>query len=332
MRSKPLIGITLGDPSGIGPEVVLRALSDRKATSAARFVVFGSGKILDRVAGELRLPSRLLRLGREGGPPLLESGRCSARLAFLGRATAAGGAASVAWIESAVRMALDGRIDAVVTAPISKEAIHKAGRDWPGHTEMIAEMSGVEKPVMMMVGAGLRVALVTTHASIADLPRLITKKNVLETLRVVDRDLRKYFGLSRPRIAVCGLNPHSGESGRFGTEEKKSIAPAIRQARREGIACDGPIPADVAYTPQYRARHDAVVAMYHDQATIPVKMLAFHSGVNVTLGLPIIRTSPDHGTAYDIVRKGTANPGSMIAAILMAAQMARSIAVTPGVY
>jgi 4-hydroxythreonine-4-phosphate dehydrogenase len=322
-RRKPLIGITLGDPSGIGPEVVLRALADRRAISAARFAVFGSGAILDRVAGELRLPRRLLRPGREGGPSLVECGRCSARLALLGRATAPGGAASVAWIESAVRAALDGRIEAVVTAPISKEAIHKAGYDWPGHTEMIAEMSGVEKPVMMMAGGGLRVALVTTHAAIADLPRLITKKNALDTLRVMDRDLRKYFGLPKPRIAVCGLNPHSGEAGRFGMEEKKSIAPAIRQARQEGIVCDGPIPADVAFTPDYRKEYDAVVAMYHDQATIPVKMLAFHSGVNVTLGLPIIRTSPDHGTAYDIVRKGKANPGSMIAAILLAAKMAR---------
>jgi 4-hydroxythreonine-4-phosphate dehydrogenase len=176
---------------------------------------------------------------------------------------------------------------------------------------------------MMMVGGGLRIALVTTHAAIKDLPGLITRKNVLETIRITHKDLRRLFGIEQPRIAVCGLNPHAGEAGRFGTEEKKSIAPAVRQARREGIACDGPIPADVAYTPEYRKRYDAVVAMYHDQATIPVKMLAFHSGVNVTLGLPIIRTSPDHGTAYDIVRKGTANPGSMIAAILLAAEMAR---------
>jgi 4-hydroxythreonine-4-phosphate dehydrogenase len=275
----------------------------------------------------------------------MECGEFPARLALLGRATKAGGAASVAWIECAVQMALDGRIDAVVTAPISKEAIHKAGYDWPGHTEMIAESAGVHKPVMMMVGGDsldsaqgkpfdgaqgrLRVALVTTHAAIRDLPGLVTRKNVLETIRIVDHDLKQRFGLRKPAIGVCGLNPHAGEAGLFGTEEKKAIAPAIRQARGEGIACDGPIPADGAFTPKLRARYDAFVAMFHDQACIPVKMLAFDSGVNVTLGLPIIRTSPDHGTAYDIVRTGTANPGSMVAAILLAAEMARRMTSRP---
>ncbi|MGD0999130.1 MAG: 4-hydroxythreonine-4-phosphate dehydrogenase PdxA [Candidatus Brocadiia bacterium] len=329
MSRKPLIGITIGDPSGIGPEVVLRALADRRVRAAARFMVFGSAAVLHRVARELDLHAVRLRgvtdepIGRDAGPFLMECGECPGRLALLGRPTAAGGAASAAWIECAVQMALDRRIDAVVTAPISKEALHKAGYDWPGHTEMIAESAGVRKPVMMMAGGGLRVALVTTHAAIKDLPGLITRKNVLDTIRIVHRDLRRWFGLRKPRIAVCGLNPHAGEAGLFGREEAKSIAPAIRQARREGIACDGPIPADAAFTPKLRARHDAFVAMFHDQACIPVKMLAFDSGVNVTLGLPIIRTSPDHGTAYDIVRQGTADPGSMIAAILLAADMAR---------
>jgi len=337
MAPKPLIGITIGDPSGIGPEVVLRALADRRARAAARFKVFGSAAVLGRVARGLHIHEPSFRcapdgaIEREAGPFLMECGECPTRLALLGRATAAGGAASVAWIQCAVQMALDRRIDAVVTAPISKEAMHKAGYAWPGHTEMIAESAGVRKPVMMMVGGGpfdraqgrLRIALVTTHAAIRDLPRLITRKNVLETIRIVDRDLKRRFGLRKPRIGVCGLNPHAGEAELFGREEAKSISPAIRQARREGIACDGPIPADAAFTPKLRARYDAFVAMFHDQACIPVKMLAFDSGVNVTLGLPIIRTSPDHGTAYDIVRQGTANPGSMIAAILLAAEMAR---------
>ena len=344
MIRKPLIGLTLGDPSGVGPEVVLRALADRRARAAARFMVFGSAAVLRRVARGLHLDAPIFRsasggpIGRDAGPFLMECGECPGRLALLGRPTAAGGAASVAWIECAVQMALDGRIDAVVTAPISKEAVRKAGYDWPGHTEMIAESAGVRKPVMMMAGGGpfdraqgrpegnrmggLRAALVTTHAAIRDLPGLITRKNVLDTIRVVDHDLKRRFGLRRPRIGVCGLNPHAGEAGLFGCEEAESIAPAIRQARREGIACDGPIPADAAFTPKLRARHDAFVAMFHDQACIPVKMLAFDRGVNVTLGLPIIRTSPDHGTAYDIVRKGTADPGSMVAAILLAAEMA----------
>jgi 4-hydroxythreonine-4-phosphate dehydrogenase len=326
---KPLIGITIGDPSGIGPEVVLRALADRRARAAARFVVFGSAAILRRVAGALHLVAPSFRcgsgdaFGRDAGPFLMECGECPGRLGLLGRPTAAGGAASIAWIECAVQMALDRRIDAVVTAPISKEAIRKAGYDWPGHTEMIAESAGVRKAVMMMAGGGLRVALVTTHAAIKDLPELITRKNVLDTIRIVHRDLRRWFGLRRPSLGVCGLNPHAGEAGLFGREEAEAIAPAIRLARREGIACDGPIPADAAFTPKLRRRYDAFVAMFHDQACIPVKMLAFDSGVNVTLGLPIIRTSPDHGTGYDIVRQGTAHPGSMIAAILLAAEMAR---------
>ena len=336
MNRKPLIGITIGDPSGIGPEVVLRALADRRARAAARFMVFGSAAVLSRVARRLHIHAPRFRraaegvIGRETGPFLMECGDCPGRLALLGRPTTAGGAASVAWIECAAQMALDRRIDAVVTAPISKEAIHKAGYDWPGHTEMIAESAGVRKPVMMMVGGGpfdraqgrLRVALVTTHAAIKDLPGLVTRKNVLDTIRILDHDLKRRCGLRKPRIGVCGLNPHAGEAGLFGREEAKSIAPAIRQARSEGIACDGPIPADAAFTPKLRARYDAFVAMFHDQACIPVKMLAFDSGVNVTLGLPIIRTSPDHGTAYDIVRQGRANPGSMVAAILLAAEMA----------
>jgi 4-hydroxythreonine-4-phosphate dehydrogenase len=328
MTGKPLIGLTLGDPSGIGPEVVLRALASRRVRAAARLMVFGSAAILRRVARRLHLDAPSFRdasgglIGGDERPFLMECGECPAWLALLAHPTAGGGAASVAWIERAVQMALERRIDAVVTGPISKEAIHEAGYDWPGHTEMLAEMTGRHKQVMMMVADDLRIALVTTHAAIADLPGLITRKSVLDTIRVLHRDLRRWFGLRRPRIGICGLNPHAGEAGLFGREEKKSIAPAIRQARKEGIACDGPIPADIAFTPDQRARHVAFVAMFHDQACIPVKMLAFDRGVNVTLGLPIIRTSPDHGTAYDIVRKGKANPGSMIAAVLLAAQMA----------
>ena len=317
MNRKPLIGITLGDPSGIGPEVVLRALADRRARAAARFVVFGRAAILKRVTSRFDLPQPKWEpfdaKGRPAGngPFLYDffgpvqridrrfSSQVS-RLALAGCASKWGGWLSQEWIRCATIAALSRVwVDAIVTGPISKEALHKAGLPWPGHTEMLATWTNTPKPVMMMVGGGLRIALVTTHAAIKDLPKLITRKSVLETIRIVDRDLKRRFGL------------------------RKSIAPAIRQARREGIACDGPIPADAAFTPKLRARHDAFVAMFHDQACIPVKMLAFDSGVNVTLGLPIIRTSPDHGTAYDIVRKGTAHPGSMVAAILLAAEMAR---------
>jgi len=326
---KPLLAFTMGDPCGIGSEVMLRALVNRRARAAARFVIFGSEAVLRQVAEsfDLRFP-RMTRIspgeapGKKGGVLLLDEIRCAPALALRGHATAAGGHASIAWIESAVAAAVRGEVDGIVTGPISKEAIHKAGHEWPGHTELIAARSGGKRPVMTMVGDGLRVALVTTHVAVRDLPRAITRRKVLETLRVVHHDLRQYFGIKRPRIAVCGLNPHAGEAGRFGDEEKRAIAPAVRHAREEGIACDGPTPADVVFTKRHLARHDAVVAMYHDQATIPVKMIAFDRGVNVTLGLPIIRTSPDHGTAYDIVKKGIADPGSTIEAIRLAAHMA----------
>jgi len=327
---KKLLGITMGDPCGIGPEIVLRALSRPRVRDAARFLVFGSTEILRRVAQAHRIRMPRFEVVQEGddlrgrrGPFLLECRRCPPRLALLAKPAAAAGRASVEWIECAIRYALDGRIDAIVTAPITKEAIHRAGHDWPGHTELLAARSGAKEPVMTMVGGGLRVALVTTHVAIADLPRLITQKNVLETLRILNRDLRQYFGVPHPRIAVCGLNPHAGEAGRFGREESRAITPAVRKARAEGIICDGPTPADVVFTRRHLASHDAVVAMYHDQANIPVKMIAFERGVNVTLGLPIIRTSPDHGTAYDIVQQGLADPGSLIEAILLAVRMAK---------
>jgi len=327
---KPLLGITLGDPCGVGPEVIARALASRRAKTAARFLIFGSRKILARVADELGLQRPRLEevqaaegLDDRTGPFLLDTVACPVNLALSGRPTAAGGRASIAWITAAIDCAVEGSIDGIVTAPINKEAVHKAGYDWPGHTELLAARTGVKKPVMMMVGGGLRVALVTTHLAISDLPRAITKKNVLDTIRIVHHDLRKYFGLRRPRLAVCGLNPHAGEAGRFGREESAAIAPAVRQASSEGIKCDGPTPADVVFTQGQLALHDAAVAMYHDQANIPVKMIAFDKGVNVTLGLPIIRTSPDHGTAYDIVREAAASPGSIIEAIVLAAHMAK---------
>lgn len=325
----PVLGITMGDPSGIGPEIILRTLIDRKVMAAARALIFGDAVVFDRVGTALgiRVPKwRELRPGEpvppERGPFLLQFGPCPERLALKGRPTAEGGTAAATWIEAAVAYALKKRVAGIVTAPISKEALHKAGLHWPGHTEMIAAMTETPKPVMMMAGGGLRIALVTTHLAMRDLPKAVTKDEVLATIRITAADLHRRFGIRRPRIGVCGLNPHAGEKGIFGRKEIEAITPAIAQARRLKIACDGPIPGDIAFVPAVRAKYDALVAMYHDQATIPVKMLAFDSGVNITLGLPIIRTSPDHGTAYDIVKKGVANPGSMIAAVLTAAEMA----------
>jgi len=319
----------MGDPCGIGPELVLRLLRSRKARAAARFVIFGSAGILEKVGSALDLPlppmqttspSRPTHHARH--PLLIDTVPCPVRLALRGKATAQAGRAAIAWIAQAIGEAKARRIDAIVTAPINKEAVLKGGHEWPGHTEMLAAKTGAEKPVMMMVGGGLRAALVTTHVAMSELPSRITTKNVLQTIRITHRDLRRYFGITKPRITVCGLNPHAGEAGRFGREEITSIAPAVRRARREGIACKGPLPADVVFTRRMMTQYDAAVAMYHDQANIAVKLLAFEEGVNVTLGLPIIRTSPDHGTAFDIVAKGVADPRSIIAAALMAADMA----------
>lgn len=326
---KPLLGVTMGDPCGIGPEIVLRLLRSRKARAVASFAIFGSATILDKVGNALGIPVPRMETANPGGelrgykyPVLVDCVPCPSRLALRGKATAAGGRASIEWIAQAIGEAMADDIDGIVTAPINKEAVLKGGHKWPGHTEMLAAKTGVRKPVMMMAGGPLRAALVTTHASIKKLPALITRKNVLETIRITHRDLRQYFGIRKPRLFVCGLNPHAGEAGRFGREEITAIAPAVRQAKREGIECRGPLPADVVFTQRAMKQYDAAIAMYHDQATIPVKLLAFETGVNVTLGLPIIRTSPDHGTAFDIVARGIADYRSILAATLMGAQMA----------
>ena len=329
--AKPLVALTMGDPCGIGPEVILRALTELRDAHVARLAVIGSDAVLRRVADRLGvdtmwLPVRSGNLRALSGRcvPLLTVGRCRAASAMAGKATVAGGRWSVRWVERAVDMALSGEIDAMVTAPINKQAIHMAGETWPGHTEMIAARTQTPHPVMMMVGRGVRAALVTTHVAIKDLPQRITRTRVLDTICVTAHDLTARFGIAEPRLLVCGLNPHSGEAGRFGREEQRAIVPAVAAARRQGIDCLGPVPADVAFVPERRRRFHAIVAMYHDQACIPVKMLAFHTGVNVTLGLPIVRTSPDHGTAYDIAPTGVANPGSMVAAIKLAARMAHA--------
>ncbi|NOZ19486.1 MAG: 4-hydroxythreonine-4-phosphate dehydrogenase PdxA [Planctomycetes bacterium] len=292
---RPTIGITLGDPGGIGPEVVDKALSDKAIRKLAKFIVFG----------------------RDAETPIPQ------KLTSTHEPTADGGEMAVGWILAAIAAAMSGDIDAIVTAPISKEAIHLAGYNWPGHTEILKEKTGAERAVMTMVGGGLRVALATTHVAIAKLSSALKKDDVADTIRVTDRGMREYFGFDPPRIAVCGLNPHAGERGMFGWEEAEIIAPAMEAVRREGIDTEGPVPADVVFHQALKGKFDAVVAMYHDQATIPVKLLAFERGVNVTLGLPIIRTSPDHGTAFDIAGKGIADPGSMIEAIRLAADMAR---------
>ncbi|MFQ5697072.1 MAG: 4-hydroxythreonine-4-phosphate dehydrogenase PdxA [Myxococcota bacterium] len=299
------IGISIGDPAGIGPEVVSRSLREG-AAKGARVRVYGDLDALDRMGGV---------------PPEVERrGFASARVepGAPDPATAVG---VIGAIRQAARDCLSGDLDALVTAPIAKEVWGRAGFDYPGHTELLAEIAGRERAVMLLAGGQLRVALATIHCPLREVPERITRAGLLETLQVLQGDLRRRFGLPAPRIAVCGLNPHAGEGGRFGDEEIHTIGPAVESARAAGIDASGPHPADSLFHRAVSGEFDVVLGMYHDQALAPLKLHAFGRAVNVTLGLPLIRTSVDHGTAFDIAGRGRADAGSMSEAIRVALEM-----------
>ncbi len=310
----------MGEPGGIGPEVAVKAAASRQVRSVCDPILIGdSGPIL-KALGMLSLPFSLKAIAGPG-----ESRPAAGVIEFIpmgllgrkfkrGAPTAEGGRACYGYIKKAAGLALEGGVHAVCTAPISKEALRMAGIRYPGHTEMLADLTGAKKFAMMLIGGPLRVLLVTTHAAIKDVPGLVKRKSVLEKISLAVK-AASMLGIGRPRIAVCGLNPHAGEAGLFGMEEITEIAPAVRLARRKGINVEGPVAPDALFRKAFTGGVDIVVAMYHDQGLIPLKMIAFDSGVNVTVGLPIIRTSPDHGTAYDIAWKGEANPASMIEAV-----------------
>jgi len=321
VTNKPKIALTMGDPAGVGPELVLRAVADKSVLDLARPVIYGAGSVLKKASHQLDLPM-------PAPSAICEAASMDAAGLIPGRACAEAGRAMIACIEKTVLDALSGKAAAVVTAPINKETARLAGFTFPGHTEFIAHLCGKAAPVMMLRGpapSDLKVALVTTHISIKDLPGRITREKVLETIRITARSLSKLFGIPDPRIAVAGLNPHAGEGGIFGAEDKEQIAPAVKRAREEGINARGPLPADTLFYRAVRKKDfDAIVCMYHDQGLGALKLLHFDDGINVTLGLPVIRTSPDHGTAYDIAWQGKANPESLISAIKMAAMMARN--------
>ncbi|MBZ0157956.1 MAG: 4-hydroxythreonine-4-phosphate dehydrogenase PdxA [Alphaproteobacteria bacterium] len=305
------IAITLGDPAGIGPEIVLKSLLSKEVAEVCTPVLVGDRAVLDEAADRFGMGAVL------GEAEVIAPGIIGHRGFAKNVPTEEGGRACAAYIEEAVGMALRGEVDAVVTAPISKEALKRANLPWPGHTEMLAELTGTRDFAMMLVGGPLRVILVTIHTALRNVPALVTRERVLRTITLAGRACAM-MGIVSPRIAVAGLNPHAGESGIFGMEEQDSISPAVRDAQAAGIPVSGPYPADALFHRMYRGDFDIVVCMYHDQGLIPLKMIAFDRGVNITVGLPIIRTSPDHGTAYDIAWKGEANPSSMIAAIRMA--------------
>ena len=312
-RDFPRIAVTLGDPAGIGPEVALKALSRLPAAKRKKILLLGPGPLYENLARKLSLQFDFQWLFTEPVP----------RKMVFGRSVNSQTRLAVASIDLAVRLAMQGGVDAIVTAPINKAGLKKAGYAMPGHTEYLAELSGTQKYEMMLVGGPLRTVLVTRHLALKDVSSKISKKKVEETIVLADFELRRSFGIRKPRLVVCGLNPHAGESGNFGREEIEEIAPAVRAARKKirGTVV-GPLSPDALFYDAYSGRYDAEICMYHDQGLIPLKMISRGHGVNVTLGLPFVRTSPDHGTAYDIAGKFKADPGSMSEALRLAADIA----------
>ncbi len=319
------LAITMGDPGGVGPEIIINALSSEEIGGIRPPVVIGDRIVMEEALRLLDLPlrMRIISSPAESNPSggVIEMIDLAALTRFeKGRPTAEGGKASAAYIRRAVELASAGKIDGIVTAPISKEALKMAGIKWPGHTEMLAELTGTDDYAMMLAGGPLKVILVTIHTSLKSVPGLVTRSTVLRTIRLA-RKAGAMLGIEHPRIGVAGLNPHAGEAGMFGDEEIREIIPAVEAAGREGIPVSGPFPPDTIFHKAYHGELDIVVCMYHDQGLIPLKMIAFDRGVNITVGLPFVRTSPDHGTAFDIAWKGIANPSSMIEAIRAAAEM-----------
>jgi len=323
----PRVAVSMGDPTGIGPEVTLAALLRPGARLGLTPILVGDPAVYEVAAAQLGLRARFA----EWAPPApLPRGtlpvRAVARLPMSarrpGRPSVPGGRAAHAAIVEAVRLVRGGFADALTTAPIDKANLVAAGLAATGHTELLAKLCGGVPVRMMMVGSRLRVVLVTTHLALSAVPAAVTQPLVRETLDITARALRVQFGIARPRLGVAGLNPHAGEQGVFGNEEQRVIGPAIRAARRRGLDVRGPFAADSLFPLALNGQFDALVCMYHDQGLGPLKLMHFADGVNLTLGLPFVRTSPDHGTAHDIAGRGTADPRSMAAALRLAASLA----------
>lgn len=315
----------MGDPAGIGPEVIVNALRNPEVQTICHPIVIGDQSVMKEAlqvcnASINLVPVRSLSdtYPSSGTVRIIDTGELKGFRK--GGPSAEGGRACAGYIKKAVELAMDRQVDAIVTAPISKEALKMAGQKWHGHTEMLAELTDTTDYAMMLAGGPLRVILVTIHMAIREVPQRITRKAVLKTIRLAKKAC-DMMGISSPRIAVAGLNPHAGEAGIFGREEIDTITPAIEDAIKEGLPVTGPYPPDAIFHKAYKGDVDIIVSMYHDQGLIPLKMVCFDTGVNVTIGLPVIRTSPDHGTAYDIAWKGIAKPSSMIEAIRLAARL-----------
>jgi 4-hydroxythreonine-4-phosphate dehydrogenase len=329
--TRPLLAITLGDPAGIGPEVTLKALAHAEVFAQCRPLVIGDRRILERAAGWLG--GSLPPVEAIGDPasgvyapetlPLLDLHNADPAEIAVGQVAAAAGRAAVEYVFRACDLALAGAVDGIVTAPLNKGAMHKAGFLYPGHTELLAERTKAERISMLLVGPKLRVVHVSTHVSLAEAIRRVTTERVLEVIGLAQYSCEA-LGIPQPRIAIAGLNPHASENGLFGVQEAEQVQPAIELARQKGWDVTDPQPPDTVFLRATKGEFDIVVAMYHDQGHIPMKLLAFDSGVNVSIGLPIIRTSVDHGTAFDIAGTGVASEESMLAALAVAVQMARA--------
>ncbi|HJU55016.1 MAG TPA: 4-hydroxythreonine-4-phosphate dehydrogenase PdxA [Pyrinomonadaceae bacterium] len=324
----PRVGITMGDPAGIGPEVVLKAVAEEEVRRACVPVIIGDAQLLAHTARTLDLQCGydIVRFDEQlpddiREPVIFHLDNVSGHVEP-GIESGTAGKAAAGYIEAAVRLCAAGSVDAIATAPINKRALFLGGYSFPGHTEFLAQLTSTEEYAMAFVASNLRVVLISTHVPLAEAIRLVERDRIVRTARLTDRELRRW-GIERPRIAVAALNPHGAEGGLFGVEESSEIVPAVEECQRGegGLDVSGPFSADTVFLRASRGEFDAVVACYHDQAMIPVKCLSFGEAVNVTLGLPFIRTSVDHGTAFDIAGKGLAEHSSMMAAITLAAQL-----------
>jgi 4-hydroxythreonine-4-phosphate dehydrogenase len=327
MPDLPRIAITMGDPAGIGPEIIAKALLMPDIYEVCRPLVLGDIgclEIASKGVGSLsfqRISTPSEATARQGVIEVIPVSKLRADSGLPGRPTKAGGKAMVTYILKAVELATSGQVSAMVTGPISKELMHQAGYQFEGHTELLAHLTGTKDYVMMLAGDRLRVSLVTIHCALAEVPRRLSEALIVKTISITYRSLERDFGIDKPRVAVAALNPHAGESGLFGMEDRTIVGPAVEAARDSGLTVEGPFPADTIFYHASTGRYDAVVAMYHDQGLIALKLLHFSDAVNISLGLPIVRTSVDHGTAYDIAGKGVADPSSLIAAVKMAARI-----------
>lgn len=331
---KPLLAITVGDCNGIGPEVALKAASSPRVRRACSLLLIGPELVFREVRRSLRSPLRFFVTGDDPEReelltdfpllPLLPSSSVTRDEFHPGTPHPAAGTAATAAIRAAVTLAKRKTVDGIVTAPLAKHLVREPGLDFRGHTEFLQQLTGATDVVMMLVCRELKVGLATIHEPLRAVPSLLTSSLLLRKGRLVLAALRNDWRITRPRMAVLGLNPHAGESGLLGNEERDVIAPAVATLRDEGEQCEGPFPADAFFARYRPGTCDAVLAMYHDQGLIPLKMLARGKGVNVTAGLPLIRTSPDHGTGFDLAGKGIADPSSMEEAILLAATLVRN--------